>query len=141
MAGLAGRPGPPVTLKAKDGTPYVRGIDSWYSGVNGLLVHRIPEEPDVFTVSHHESGLRLARSRFATVHDACVMTQYVFGGKIDFTKSPQIWIGTELFAGLMRVFIMFARRVKKNRDNVKRIHTEEVLARALKGELPKGGPL
>ena len=122
-----------------DGTPYVRGIDSWYSGVDGLMVHRIPEEPDVYTVSHYGSGLRLATSRFASIHDAAILSQYVFGGKIDFTKMPKAWIHTEKFAGLMRVFITFARRVKRNRDNVKTIHTEEIIERAIKGQLPKGG--
>jgi len=130
-----------MTLKAKDGTPYVRGIDSWYSGVDGLLVHRIPEEPDVYTVSHYGAGLRLAASRFESVNDACVLVQHVFGGRIDFRKMPEAWIGTEDFAGLMRVFLMFARRVKRNRENVKTIHSEEIIELAARGQLPKGGPL
>jgi hypothetical protein len=127
MASRAGKQAPPITLVAKDGLPYVRGVDAWHSGIAGLAVHRIPEHPETFTVSHRPSGLRIGASRFASVQDACEMLAQTFGDKVDFTQSLEKIKADPLFAICLDAFVRLGQQVPRDMENVTRVTTEGVL--------------
>jgi len=110
---------PNMALRDKGGQPYIGGIEAWHSGIDGLFITRVPEEPHVFTVTHH-SGLRVGMSRFPDVKSACKVVHDVFGDKLDFTAKARELRKDARFGLLMKRFIAYAQQVGKSMANVTR---------------------
>lgn len=121
MANMAGSPAGRLKIAGKDGVAYVRNLDSWHSGVEGISIHHIPEEPTVFTASHSLSGLRIGRGRFKSISDACNAIMECFGGTVNFNRDLNAIRRDFKFALCLEKFLRICVQVPKNMDGITRI--------------------
>lgn len=109
-----------MALRDKRGQMYVGGVDAWHTGIPGLFITRIPEEPTVYTVMHF-SGLRIGTSRFHNVEAGCKLVHEVFDDKVDFTQKARELRQDPKFHHIMNDFILKAQQVEKDWSKVTKI--------------------
>jgi len=118
MAARAGTPGPLLSIAGRDGRPYIRNLASFHSGLDGLAIHQIPEEPNIMTCTHIISGLRIGRARFATVQAACESIEKCFGKEVNFDKPLNELMIDIKFTLCLEKFLRESIQVPKNMSNV-----------------------